>query len=114
MQIKGLHKSIYKLYSYARKQECLEAYRQKYKNRVMQWEALKSAGTLESQIPRFVGYSRATYYRAKQQLSNLALGKTPPSKRPKKINKPKWGEKEKQLVLRIRRENRERSIKYRY
>jgi hypothetical protein len=30
---------------------------------------------------------------------------TPPSKRPKSVNKPLWGEAEKQLILRIRRED---------
>ena len=38
MQIRGLHSSFYKLYSYSRKQECLEAYRKKYKNIVSQWD----------------------------------------------------------------------------
>jgi len=105
MQIRGLHSSFYKLYSYSRKQECLEAYRKKYKNIVSQWDALKSAGTAENRISEFVDYSRATYYRAKRILKLLSQGKVPPSKRPKKANRPQWGEKEKQLVLRIRREN---------
>ena len=30
MQIKSLHGGIYKLYAYARKQDCLDAYRKKY------------------------------------------------------------------------------------
>ena len=105
MKIKGLSTGFYKLYGYARKQECIEAYRQKYKSIVDKWDALKLAGADEKKIPEFVGYSRATYYRAKKILSNLALGKIPPSKRPKHVNKPKWGEKEKQLVLQVRRQN---------
>jgi len=36
MQIKALHKSIYKLYGYARKQEVLDAYREKYQGIVEQ------------------------------------------------------------------------------
>jgi len=44
----------------------------------------------------------------------LDKGIVPPSKKPKKLNKPKWGEAEKQLVLKIRRENptygREKSL----
>ena len=35
MQIQGLHKNIYKLYAYARTQECLEVYRQKYQQQVV-------------------------------------------------------------------------------
>lgn len=105
MQMKGPHKGIYKLYSYSRKQECLQAYREKYQSRIEKWEAQKYAGTHEECIPEFVGFSRASYYRAKQCLNNFSQGKVLPSKRPKRLNKPKWGEAEKQLVLRIRREN---------
>ncbi len=61
MQIKGLHKSIYKLYGYGRKQEVLIEYRKKYQAIVSQWERLKNAGTNEKEIPSFVGYSRVTY-----------------------------------------------------
>jgi len=105
MQIKGLHKNIYTLYAYARKQECLEAYRKKYADIVTSWELLKAAGTQADAIPRIVGYSRATYYRAKKVLNDLAKGILPPSKRPKNVNTSRWGQSEKQLVLRIRREN---------
>ena len=42
MQIRGLHKNIYKLYAYARTQECLDAYRHKYEDKVRQWESLKA------------------------------------------------------------------------
>ena len=103
MQIKGLNSGIYQLYRYARKQECLDAYREKYSEIVNCWDKLKAAGTREKVIPEFVGYSRATYFRAKRRLKELALGKVPPSKRPHKLNKPQWGEKEKQLVLRMQR-----------
>lgn len=105
MQLKGVHKDIYKLYAYSRKQETLDAYRKKYENIVEQWDALKSAGTQEKSIPKFIGYSRATYYRAKRRLADLKEGIVPPSKRPKRITKPRWGELEKQKVLAIRREN---------
>ena len=44
MQIKGLHKNIYRLYAYARTQECLEVYRQKYLHQVQRWEKLGSQG----------------------------------------------------------------------
>ena len=32
MQIRGLHKNIYRLYAYARTQECLDVYRQQYED----------------------------------------------------------------------------------
>lgn len=54
-----------------------------------------------------LGISPATYYRYKQILYNLNQGILPPSKKPKRFNKPKWceGEVEMHLVLMIRREN---------
>jgi transposase len=105
MQIKGLHKNIYRLYSYARTQECLEVYRQKYQNQVQLWEKLAAEDVSIKLLQETVGISRATYYRHKKILKNLDKGVTPPSKKPKSLNKPKWGEPHKQLVLQIRREN---------
>jgi len=105
MQIKRLHKNVYKLYSYARTQECLDVYRQKYKEIVEKWEQLKSEGVSDKLCQEFVGVSRATYYRAKRKLEGLKQGIIPPSKKPRALRKPQWGESEKQLVLRIRRQN---------
>ena len=105
MQIHGLHKNIYRLYRYARTQECLDAYRQQYEGTVSQWQNLKAEGVCDGKCPQFVGISRSTYYRRKRRLERLARGIAPPSKRPKHVNKPRWGESEKQLVLRIRRDN---------
>ena len=42
MQIKGLHKNIYKLYAYARTQECLDAYRKMYEDSVRKWHVERS------------------------------------------------------------------------
>ena len=105
MQIKGLHKNIYKLYSYTRTQECLEAYRKKYQHQVQRWEKLESEGVSLELRQEIVGISRATYYRYRKILNKLEKGITPPSKKPHKLNKPKWGESHKQLVLKVRREN---------
>jgi putative transposase len=105
MQIKGLHKNIYKLYAYSRTQECLEAYRKKYQHQVQRWEKLESEGVSLELRQEIVGISRATYYRHRKILNKLEKGILPPSKKPKRLNKPKWGEAHKQLVLQIRREN---------
>lgn len=105
MQIKSHHKNVYKLYSWARTQECLNIYRQNRDKKVRQWERLKAEGVSNATCKEMTGISRATYYRYKAVLKTLESGGTPPSKRPKKVNKPQWGEPEKQLVLRIRREN---------
>lgn len=105
MQIKGLHKNIYKLYTSARTQECLDSYRKQYQSQVQLWDKLRGEGVCEKTLQDLVGISRATYYRHKKILIDLECGKIPPSKRPKRLNKPRWGEAEKQLVLKLRREN---------
>lgn len=105
MQIKGLHKNVYKLYAYARTQECLDVYRKRYEDKVHRWEALIQEGAREKVVQEILGFSRSTYYRMKKILKDLEKGIAPPSKRPKKVNKPRWGEAELQLVLKVRREN---------
>lgn len=105
MQIKGLHKNIYRLYAYARTQECLDVYRKKHEDKAHRWEVLASEGVSTETAQEILGFSRATYYRIKKILRNLEKGISPPSKRPKKLNKPWWGEAELQLVLMVRREN---------
>ena len=105
MQIKGLHKNIYRLYAYARTQECLEVYRQKYLHRVQSWEKLGSEGVSIELRQEITGICRATYYRHRKILRKLEKGIAPPSKKPNRLNKPRWGESHKQLVLQIRRAN---------
>jgi putative transposase len=105
MQIKGLHKNIYKLSSYALSQEKFEIHRKKYEKPVKLWEQLKSEGASDKGCQLACGISKATYHRYKTHLKNLSLAILPPSKRPLKLNKPRWGEAELQLVLRIRRED---------
>ena len=53
MQIKGLHKNIYKLYAYARTQECLDVYRQKYGDHVRKWQKLKAEGVSDKLCQEF-------------------------------------------------------------
>jgi len=105
MQIKGLHKNIYKLYAYSRTQECLDVYRKKYEDKVSQWEKLVSEGVSLKTAQEILGFSRSTFYKMKKTLKDLKKGISPPSKRPKKLNQPRWGEAELQLVLKVRREN---------
>jgi putative transposase len=105
MQIKALHKNVYRLYRYARTQEELDACRRHYGDRVVRWEALKAEGLTDDACARVAGFSRASYYRDRRTLERLKRGLRPPSKARKNQNKPLWGEAEKQLVLRLRREN---------
>lgn len=105
MQIKGLHKNIYKLASYALSQEKLEFHRKKYESLVKSWQKLKSEGVSDKICQDILEISRATFYRYNKRLDELSKGILPPSKRPKNLRKPLWGEAQKQLVLSIRREN---------
>lgn len=105
MQIKGLHKNIYKLSSYALSQEKLEEHRKKYEKQVKTWEKLKTGGANTALCQEFSGISRSTYYRYKARLKDLSKGLFPLTQRPKSLQKPQWGEAEKQLVLALRREN---------
>lgn len=105
MQIKHLHKKTYKLYSLACKQDRLENGLEKYQEGVLRWDKLKAEGVTDRTCYEITGISRATYFRHKKILTELHQGIFPPSKRPKRLNKPRWGESEKQKVLRIRREN---------
>lgn len=105
MQIKYLHKNIYKLSSYALSQEKLETYRKKYEKKVKIWGKLKSEGVSDQTCQETIGISRSTYYRQRTRLVELTKGILPPSKKPLALRKPQWGESEMQLVLKLRREN---------
>jgi len=105
MQIKGLHPNIYKLYRYSRPQECLDKHRQRFEDRVRDWTKLKKEGVSDQTCQEVVGMSRATYYRHRQILARLNRGIVPLAKKKSRLNKPLWGEAEKQLILRLRREN---------
>jgi transposase InsO family protein len=105
MQIISLHKNVYKLYAHARPQETLAAPGRKHRQRVERWESLKKEGLGDAACGRLAGFSRASYYRSRAALSKLQRGIAPPSRARKRQNKPRWGETEKQLVLRLRREN---------
>lgn len=93
------------LSSYALSQEKLEIHRKKYEKPVKLWEQLKSEGVSDKACQAACGMSKSTYYRYKAHLYALSKGILPPSKRPKSLRKPQWGEAEMQLVLQIQREN---------
>ena len=105
MQIKGLHKNIYKLCRYSGTQESLDKIRVLFEKEVGHWEMLKAQGVEDRVCQKVIGISRATYYRYRKTLTNLQKGIFPPSKKPINLNKPRWGKPEIDLVLKIRQEN---------
>jgi transposase InsO family protein len=105
MQIKGLHKNMYRLNRYALSQEKCDQLRQFYEIPVRRWQSLREEKVSEILCAQTVGISRATYYRYQHRLRALEKGLLPPTRRPKTVRTPTWGAAEKQLVLRLRREN---------
>jgi transposase InsO family protein len=105
MQIKGLHKNIYRLADYALSQEKCEQQRKQYESCVWKWRKLKSSGLSDQDCQAIVGISRPTYYRYEGYLKELAKGIPLPSRKPKTFRKALWGESERQCVLKLRREN---------
>ena len=63
MQIRGLHKNIYKLSSYALSQEKCDEYRKKYEKPVRDWNKLKDEGVSDRACQEILGISRATFFR---------------------------------------------------
>ena len=78
MQIKALHKNIYKLYAYARTQESVDALRQHHSDRVKRWKTLKTEGPGDAACTRVSGVARASYYRSCQLLAQIERGIVPP------------------------------------
>lgn len=105
MQIKYLHKNIYKLYRWSRTAEEMDKYREKYENGVKKWEKLKKEKVSKEALQEFSGISRATYFRHKNALESLAIGIIPPSKKPKNVRKKQWTEEQIKIILQIRTEN---------
>jgi Fe2+ or Zn2+ uptake regulation protein len=83
----------------------LDWYLKKYQDQVTLWQKLQQEGVNLKLLQETTKISRATYYRHLKILKNLEKGIAPPSKKPKNLKKPKWGESQKQLVLQIRRAN---------
>lgn len=106
MQIFGLHKNIYKLANYARRQEYLSTNAEKCKKWLGDWEQLKLKKVPDKIIAKVTGISRSTYYRRKRAVKLygvVAFDKR--STRPKSLRRSKIPDKVKQLILLIRKES---------
>ena len=96
MQIKGLPRNLLRLNSYAERHPDIDS---PEAIKVAFWEQLKSEGVSDKACADIVGISRPTFYRYRRQLKSKQSFK----KKPRRINRPQWGESEKQRVLEIRR-----------
>ena len=105
MQITCLPKNVYRLADYASRQGVLDAHRAGIEPSVRKWEKLRAEGTSEATCAEVIGISRATFFRWRRRLAAINSGEPPPSRAPRRRNKPQWGEAEVQLVLQIRDQN---------
>lgn len=107
MRIIGLPKGFYKTYKYAVEHQMFSTFREKYETPIRRYEYLRKTYKISFEdLAKEFGFSRATFYRYRRILSNLDAGK-PISFKPQKryVKQKQWGQKEIDLVLKIRREN---------
>jgi len=102
MQMKYLHKSIYKLSRYRYLYDESNNRKHPYYKVVHKWELLKSEGVSDSTASEVTGISRATFYRYRRL---LRLGRLPGKRRPEKFRRSNIPEATRQLILSIREEN---------
>ncbi len=97
MQIKYLHKNLYKLNRYFSRHFSEEKSNNRCIEQVKQWQMLRNEGVAETICQQIVGISRASYYRYKKRMVFNQRPKV--SKRPKHVRKPEWAQKDFQQVL---------------
>ena len=105
MQIKYPHKSTRSLFQLPLSRKKCESEAHPYKTSVQTWWKLKAQGVSDKICQEITGISRATFFRRQKALESLNLWLTLPSKRPKNLRKPLWGEAHVQQVLAVRRAN---------
>jgi len=91
MQIKSLHKNIYRLSTYSLSQQKCEEHRKKCEPSVQKWRKIKAAGRADAFCQTIVGISRATYCRYETILKQLDKGIPPPTRRPYKLTSQEKG-----------------------
>lgn len=103
MQIKRMPACFIKLANYADRHNTKEPYLQKYVLIVNAWDQLSEEKVTMKTKQKFVGISRATYFRYKKALKNIRNGIFPNIKRPKTFRCSKIPVELKEKVLQIRR-----------
>lgn len=105
MQVINPHKKHSTRFERLRKQVRADALKAPYLEKIAVWEKMAGEKMSNELRQEICGFSRATYFRTKKVIKNLEKDIAPPKRGPKKLNKPKWGQTEINLVLKIRREN---------
>lgn len=106
MQIRGLHRNIYKAANYALSIEINDKQAEQRRKVLGDWDLLKAKGLSDKEISQITGMSRATYYRRKKRLKEYGLpGLINFSKRPKKVRMSSIPKEVHGLILKVRQEN---------
>lgn len=106
MQIRGLHKNIYRLERYARTQELLSDVAARRQKLLGDWDSLKARRVPDTTIAKVTGISRATYYRRAKALRTYGLkGLEKRSKRPHKTRQSQIPKAAHRLILMLRMKN---------
>lgn len=106
MQIKYLHKNVYKLERYARTQESLSQQALAHKKHLGDWDLLKSRGIKDAEIAGITGISRSTYYRRRKSIKLYGVkGLEYRSRKPHHKRQTKVPAAYKDIILKLRLEN---------
>lgn len=103
MQIRGLHRNLYRLAAYATRQESLSTAAQAREKQLGDWETLKARKVPDHEIARVTGISRATYYRRKKALERYgSKGLEARSCRPGRVRTSRMPQANRDAILRVR------------
>jgi putative transposase len=106
MHLLGLPSSVYRLGSYALRQEASESERALRHKLLGDWERLKRFKVPDADIACITGISRATFYRRKRALGTYGTqGLARRSTRPRRIRQSAVPQAVRDLVLRLRRQH---------
>jgi len=103
MQIKYLHKNLYKLNRYFSRVFSEKKSNDRCAELVKHWQMLRKEGVSETVCQQTLGISRGSYYRYKGRMKQNRPAIA--SRRPKRLRQPQWTENDFQQVLMIRRQN---------
>ena len=105
MRTQRMPSCFFKLANYGDRYRAREPFLAKYVPKVDEWEALTEENVSTKTKQKFVGISRATYFRYKKALKRIYKGIMPSTKRPKIFRQSDVSSSVKEKVLQIRREN---------
>ena len=76
-----------------------------YQKSVNLWNDLRQEKTSIKLCQKITKISKSTYFRYKRKICVYKSDAQLPSKRPKNVNKPKWGAFEQEKIVQIRKQN---------